>query len=146
MAESAAPELGHPYRAREARDHFKDVLDAAERGDVAVVVRDAPMVVLRRDVYDSLLKSAARFRVRSSVREGQVSFWMDDVPVHATGATLDEAEGAFLDALIDYADLWQKELRHAPNHKQNADLVRRITIYAGDRDQLSRVVFDDDDE
>ena len=66
-----------------------------------------------------------------------------DVPVHAIGNGLDEAEDEFLDALVDYAELWLSELRHAPNHRSNAPLVQRIVMYAGDRDELRRVVFGD---
>jgi hypothetical protein len=63
------------------------------------------------------------------------------VPVHAVGADIDQAEEEFLDALIDYADLWMKELRHAPNHAKNEILVTRIAMFAGDREELRQVVF-----
>ena len=139
----ALTQLGHQFKSREARDNFKLVLDAAERGDLAVVRRDAPLVVVRRDIYDADLESSAPFDVKSSIQDGQISFWMDRLPVHGSGATLPEAEEAFLDALVDYADLWVEELRHAPNHKDNAPMIRRITMYVGDREELRRVVFDD---
>lgn len=147
MSDLTAPAptgLGYQYKAREARDHFKLVLDAAERGDIAVVRREAPMVVVRRDIYDATLEATAPFDVKSSIQSGQVSFWIDGMPVHGVGASLEEAENDFLDAIVDYAGLWIDELRHAPNHKQNASLVRRITMYAGDREELRRIVFGDE--
>jgi hypothetical protein len=147
MAKTTTPEssfdLGHQFKSREARDHFSGLLDEAEKGGVAVVRRDLPFVVVRRDLYDDVLAGRAPFDVRSSVHGSQVSFWLDSVPIHAIGNGLDEAEDEFLGALIDYAELWLSELRHAPNHRTNAPLVQRIVMYAGDRDELRRVVFGD---
>ncbi|MHB8395283.1 MAG: hypothetical protein ACYDC5_12490 [Candidatus Dormibacteria bacterium] len=134
--------FGQQYGSRDARDNFSAVMQTAARGDLAVVRREQPVVLVRRDVYDAVLANAAPFNVLSSVREGQVTFWLDSVPVHGSGPSLEDAEDDFLDALIDYADLWTKELRHAPNHQGNGELVRRVAMYAEDRDELRRVVFD----
>ena len=146
MAKNTGPvtfDLGHQFKSREARDHFSGLLDEAEKGGVAVVRRGLPFVVVRRDHCDDVLAGWAPFDVRSSVHGSQVSFWLDGVPVHAVGSGLGEAEEEFLDALIDCAELWLSELRHAPNHRSNAPLVQRIVMYAGDRDELLRVVFAD---
>jgi hypothetical protein len=141
---SAAPvEFGHQYQSREARDRLSQLFDEAERGGVPVVrrARQRDYVVVRRDVLDDALAPHAPFEVQASVHDGQVSLWLDDVPVHAAAGSFEEAEAAFLDAVVDYAESWLDELRHAPNHQQHAPLVRRIAMYAGDRDELRRVVF-----
>ena len=134
--------VGHQFKSREARDNFSSLLDEAANGGVAVVQRDEQAFVLvTRAAYDAALAHRAPFAVRSSVHDGQFSLWLDDVPVHAVGESLDQAEDEFLDALIDYADLWLSELRHAPNHRSNAQVVHRIAAYAADREALSAVVF-----
>lgn len=137
-------ELGHQFKAREARDHFKDVLDVAEGGAVAVIRRGYPVVVVNRAVMDDALGVLAPLDVRSAATNGEVAFWLEDAPVHATGSNLDEAEDNFLDALLDYVDLWFRELRNAPNHKQHQHLAMRVAMFAGDADELRRVVFGDD--
>lgn len=135
--------LGHQFRSREARDHFKAFLETAERGEIAVVLRDSHLVLLRRDVLESVIAASAPLVVKSAVTDDQFAFWLDGVPVHAVGADLDEAEAEFLDALVDYAELWFDELQLAPNHAPNRNLALRVAMYAGDRDELRRVVFGD---
>lgn len=134
-------EFAHQFKSREFRDHQKTVLEQVERGGVSVLLRSQPLVVLPRQMIDSILARDAKFLVQSSVRTDQVELWLEDLPVHAVGAGLDQAEEEFLDALIDYADLWTQELRFAPNHVKNADLVTRITMFAGNREELRQVVF-----
>jgi hypothetical protein len=134
-------EVGHQFKAREARDHLRAVLDAAERGETVVLRRDEPLVLLRRDVLDADLAERYPIEPQVSFREGGVAVWIDGMPVHAEAATYDEAEDAFLDALVDYAELWVDELRHAPNHRHHAGRVRRVAMYAGDRSELRRAVF-----
>jgi prevent-host-death family protein len=135
--------FGHQFKAREARDQLKDVLDEAEKGGVVVVRRGSPVVVALRDDIDELVATVAPLDVKSAVTGGQFAFWLEGAPVHATAADLDAAEEQFLDALIDYADLWYHELRHAPNHAQNRYLALRVAIFAGEREELRRVVFGD---
>jgi len=136
--------VGRQLRSREARDNFSGLLDEAAHGGVPVVLRDdQSFVLVTRDAYDDALAARAPFDVRSSVHNGQFSLWLDDIPVHAVGSSLDEAEAELLDALIDYADLWLSELRHAPNHRQHEPLVHRVAAFAADRDALHRIVLGD---
>ena len=137
--------VGHELGSRAARDHFKDVLGQAESGGVAVIRRrdHPPVVLLDRDALGEALRSRD-VPVLSSVTRGQFSFWIDGVPVHAVGDSLDEAEEAFLDALVDYSQAWFDDLHAAPNHRQNRDLAMLVAIYAGERPALHRVVLGDD--
>ena len=64
--------------------------------------------------------------------------------VHAVGTSLEEAEESFLDALVDYADLWFSELQFAPNHKSHGYLAKRIALLASDRELLATAVFGDE--
>ena len=136
--------LAHQFKAREARDHFKELMDRAESGGVAVLRRNSTMVLVERDVLDSALAAQHPFDVKVSFSDGQISMWIGRVPVHGVGESYDEAEEDFLDALVDYAETWVTELRFAPNHKTNAGLVKRVLMFAGDRDELRRVVFGDE--
>lgn len=135
--------IGHEYKARDARDHFKDLLDAAESGGVAVINRDIPVVMVRRDSFDRLVALRAPLDVKAAVSDNQFAFWLEGVPVHAAASDLDAAEDEFLNALIDYADAWFETLRHAPNHAKNGDLALRVASLAGDREELRHAVFGD---
>ncbi len=134
-------EFAHQFKSREFRDHQKPVLEQVEKGGVSVLRRSEALVILRRQMIDPILAREAKFLVKSSVDTDQVALWLEEIPVHAVGVDLDEAEEGLLDALIDYADLWTKELRHAPNHAKNEVLVTRIAMFAGDREELRQVVF-----
>lgn len=136
-------ETGHQFKAREARDNLRDVLDAAEAGDAVVIRRRVPVVLLRRELTDKALAADYPLDPQVSLGDDHVAIWIDGLPVHAEEATYDEAEEALLDALVDYAELWSVELRHAPNHAGSAGYVRRVVMYAGDREELRRIVFDD---
>ncbi len=136
--------LTHQFKAREARDHFKDLMDRAENGGVAVVRRKSAMVLVDRATLDAALALQCPFDVSVCVTGGQTSMWIDGVPVHGVGGSYDEAEDDFLDALVSYAEEWVEELRFAPNHRANAALVERVLMYAGERDELRRVVFGDE--
>lgn len=145
MAPVIAPEtpVGLRYKARSARDHIKDVLDAAEGGGTAIIIRERPVAAVDAGVLEELLAERAPFEVLSSVTSDQVAFWLADGLVHGVGANLEEATDDFLDALVDYAKSWFEELRNAPNHAHNRLLVLRVALHAGDREELERVVFGD---
>jgi hypothetical protein len=132
---------GYQFKAREARDHFRELLDIAEGGGVAVLRRKAPLALVRRELLDQALAAQHPFDVKVSFDGGQTSMWIDGVPVHGVGDSYDEAEEDFLDALADYAEAWVERLRFAPNHAANAGLVARVLLYAGDTDELRRAVF-----
>jgi len=135
--------VGMRYKSRSARDHIKDVLDAAEAGGTAIITRDRPVAAVDAGVLAELLAEQAPFDVVSSVTEDQVAFWLADGLVHGVGSNLAEATDDFLDALVDYAQSWFEDLRNAPNHAHNRLLVLRVALHAGDREELERVVFDD---
>lgn len=125
----------HYDRYTDARAHFKDLLDAAERGRVATV---------RRDSHTAAIVDAARLRhfllsiVPSNAQvvpeAGGWSVFVPELPVAADGASFDEAIDEMIDALREYAEDWQNHLLDAPNHRDNWGLVQLISL--SDDEQL----------
>jgi predicted RNase H-like HicB family nuclease len=119
----------------EARAHFKDLLDAAERGRVATVRRDSVRtVVVDVERLRRFLASIVPSRAQVVPEDGAWSVFIPELPVAADGATFDEAISEMIDALREYAEDWQQRLLDAPNHRDNWGLVQLISF--SDDDQL----------
>jgi predicted RNase H-like HicB family nuclease len=118
------------YRsAREAREHFKDILDAADDGRPATVTRDARRVAAVD--ADRLVHFLARVHPSGAEAVAENDGWslfIPGLPVAADGATLDEAVEEMIDALRDYAEEWADHLRLAPNHAENWGLVQIVAL------------------
>ncbi len=119
----------------DARAHLKDLLDAAERGRVATVRRDAATtavvdVARLRHFLASLIPSRAEVVAEG----GGWSVFIPGLPIAADGATFDEAIMEMVDALREYADDWQDHLLNSPNHRENWGLVQLISL--SDDEQL----------
>jgi hypothetical protein len=119
----------------DARNNLKHLLDAAERGQVATVRRDAALIVvldsvLLRNFLTSVIPSGAQV-----VQEGDGwSVFIPGLPIAADAGSFDEAIGEMIQALREYAEDWQDHLLHSPNHRDNWGLVQLIGI--SDDDQL----------
>lgn len=88
--------------AREARERFKDLLDAADEGRPATVTRDDRRVAAVD--ADRLVYFLTRLHPAGvqAVAEGDGwSLFLPGVPVSADGATIEEAVGEMVDALRD---------------------------------------------
>ncbi|OMH25197.1 prevent-host-death protein [Tersicoccus phoenicis] len=120
--------------AREGRQHFRDLLDAAEMGVPATVTRDR---------HTSAVLDAARLRDHLALvcpSRAQVvaenagwSVLIPGQPLAADGGTFEEAIDEMVLALRDYAEAWIDRLRTAPNHEQNWGLVQLITLSSDDQ-------------
>ena len=118
------------YRsAREAREHFKEILDAADDGRPATVTRDARRVAAVD--ADRLVHFLTRVRPSGAQAVAENDGWslfVPGLPVAADGATLDEAAEEMIDALRDYAEEWADHLRLAPNHAENWGIVQIVAL------------------
>ncbi|WP_329483098.1 type II toxin-antitoxin system prevent-host-death family antitoxin [Kribbella sp. NBC_01510] len=118
------------YRsAREAREHFKEILDAADDGRPATVTRDARRVAAVD--ADRLVHFLTRVRPSGAQVVAENDGWslfIPGLPVAADGATLDEAAEEMIDALRDYAEEWADHLRLAPNHAENWGIVQIVAL------------------
>ena len=119
----------------DARAHFKDLLDAAERGRVATVRRDsntAAIVDVAR--LRHFLLSIVPSNAQVVPEAGGWSVFIPGLPVAADGASFDDAIDEMIDALREYAEDWQDHLLDAPNHRDNWGLVQLISL--SDDEQL----------
>jgi hypothetical protein len=112
-----------------ARNKLKDLLDAAENGQVVTVRRDtATMVVLDAGRLRSFLASVAPSQAQVVQEAGGWSVFIPGLPVAADGETFEQAITEMVAALRDYAEDWQDHLLHAPNHRDNWGLVQMISL------------------
>lgn len=119
----------------DARTHLKNLLDAAERGRVATVRREAGRTALVGvERLRQLLASLVPSRAQVVGEAGGWSVFIPGVPVAADGETFDDAIAEMIDALREYAADWQQRLLDAPNHRDQWGLVQLIEL--SDDDQL----------
>ncbi len=113
----------------DARAHLKDLLDAAEKGQVATVRRDsATTAVVDVKRLRHFLASIVPSRAEVVPEAGGWSVFIPGLPVAAEGASFDEAIDEMIDALREYAQDWQERLLDAPNHRDNWGLVQLISF------------------
>jgi len=119
----------------EARNNLKNLLDAAESGQVATVRREsATTAMLDAGRLRYFLSSVVPSRAQV-VQEGDGwSVFIPGLPVAADGTTFDEALNEMVEALREYAQDWQERLLRAPNHRENWGLVQLISL--SDDEQL----------
>lgn len=120
--------------ARQAREHFKDLLDAADEGRPATVTRDARRVAaVDADRLVHFLTRLHPSGARAAAEGDGWSIYLPGIPVAADGATVEDAVEEMIDALRDYAEAWTERLRLAPNHADNWGLVQIITLASDDQ-------------
>lgn len=119
----------------DARAHLKDLLDAAERGTVATVRRDAHLsAVVDGERLRYFLGAMNPSKAQVVAEAGGWSVFIPGLPLAADGATFDEAISEMIVVLREYAEDWQDHLLDAPNHANNWGLVQMISL--SDDDQL----------
>lgn len=115
--------------AREAREHFKDMLDAADVGRPATVARGSRRVAAVD--ADRLVYFLIKVHPSGAVAVAENDLWsifIPGLPVAADGVTLDEAVEEMIEALRDYAEDWVERLHSAPNHADNWGLVQIVGL------------------
>lgn len=112
----------------DARTHLKDLLDAAERGRVATVRRDARTTAfVDRERLRYFLAAVTPSRAQVVAEGGSWSVFIPGLPVAADGASFDDAVNEMVIALREYAEDWQDRLLDAPNHAGNWGLVQLVS-------------------
>jgi predicted RNase H-like HicB family nuclease len=113
----------------EARSKLKDLLDAAENGQVATIRRDAvTAVVLDAERLRYYLASVVPSGAQVVQEAGGWSVFIPGLPVAADGGTFEEAISEMVAALREYAEDWQDHLLHAANHREHWGLVQMICL------------------
>lgn len=119
----------------EARAHLKNLLDAAGRGRLATVRREATTaVVLDAERLRTFLAAATAACAQVVAEAGGWSVFVPGIPVGADGATFGEAIDEMIDALREYAADWQERLLDVANHRENWAVVALVGL--SDDDQL----------
>src|ERR1700677_4318076 len=113
----------------EARNNLKNLLDAAENGQVATVRRDAATaVVLDAELLRHFLASVVPFRAQVVQEAGGWSVFIPGLPIAADGGTFEEAIAEMADALREYAEDWQDHLLHTSYHGETSTVMHLITL------------------
>ncbi|MGV9662886.1 prevent-host-death protein [Nocardia niigatensis] len=113
-----------------ARQHFAQMLTAAEEGNVAVVSRkgkDSALVEVGRLRW--LLSHIIRVHEPQVVRENNnwVAY-LPGLPLAVEEPDLDTAITALIEAMREYTADWQDHLHAALNHQKNVDFVQFVEL------------------
>lgn len=120
----------------DARNHLKDLLNAADDGRATVVCRDQQTAtVVDAARLQHTLSTLTRGQVQVVAEpEGQWTLLLPGIPVATQAPDFDVAVADFIEGLRDYAADWQDRLRLTSNHAQNWGLVQLIEL--SDNSQL----------
>jgi hypothetical protein len=115
--------------SNEARDHMRDLLDAARDGRPATVRRESSRAaVIDAERLQSFLTHMNSSQIVMVAEAEGWSIMFPGTPIAADGSTVDDAVDEFIDALRDYADDWADHLRTAPNQEANWGLVQLVEL------------------
>lgn len=118
----------------EARSSFKEILDAAEQGLAVEFARGSESFTVLP--VESLIELLGRLLPRPVVYadDDGWSIVLPGAPVAAEAGEFGDALDDFVAALREYAEDWMEdaELRAAPSHRDNADLVRFVSHLGDD--------------
>ncbi|RCW40042.1 antitoxin of RelE/RelB toxin-antitoxin system [Halopolyspora algeriensis] len=113
----------------DARTHLKDLLDAAEKGQVATVRRDtSTAAVIDSERLRRFLAATTTARAQVIPEESGWSMFLPGHPVAADGPSFDETVEEMISALREYATDWQEHLLDSPQHRDNWGLVQLIEL------------------
>lgn len=113
----------------QAREKFRDVLDAAQRGLVTSVTREGEtfLVVDARQQREWL----ADLRPSNAEVVAEGGGWaviLPGLPLHGDGESFDDAVDDAVEALRDYAEDWNERLHLVPNHRQHRPVVELVEL------------------
>jgi prevent-host-death family protein len=118
----------------EARAHLKEVLDAAESGQLVTVRRDSRQAaVLDADRLQHFLATCVPSAAQVVAEGDGWSAFVPGLPVAADGATFEEAIDELATAMREYAQDWRDRLQHAPNHSESWGIVQLVGLSNDDQ-------------
>jgi predicted RNase H-like HicB family nuclease len=118
----------------EARQNFKEMLDAAAAGRLVIVHRDdAATAVQDAARLQRFLAAVIPSHAVIAAENNGYSVFLEELPIGADGATPDEAITEMIGALRTYAVAWHDVLGNAPNHRDNWGLVQMISLSSDDQ-------------
>jgi len=122
------------YASSEARQHWREVLDAAQDGRAVIVRRDdTSTAVLDANRLRHFLASVVPSRAAIISEGDHFSIYLQEQPIAADGVTLDDAVEEMIEALRTYAVAWHEVLGSALNHRDNWGLVQLIDLSTDDQ-------------
>ena len=112
-----------------ARQHFKDLVDAAVDGRPATLQRSGDRVALvDAERLRVLLASFCPAAAEIVAEAGHWSAFIPGLPISGSGSTYSGAVDDVILALRDYAADWTERLRFAPNHASNWAVVQLLDL------------------
>jgi hypothetical protein len=124
-----------------ARENIKLILDAAERGQVVSVERNAHRsAVVDAERLRAFFLATVPSNAQIVHEEGAWVITMPGRPIAAESTSYEGALNEIVDALREYAADWNERLFAAPNHEKNWGLVQLVSYSTDDqlRDWLTR--------
>lgn len=97
--------------------------------------REAPLTV-------HLLSSSGSVEPRDrtqATEDGHTELWCEELHLHATGETLEEAVADMVDEILLYMLDWHTHLRTAPNHAARSSTVQMLG--RSDRQQIEKLII-----
>lgn len=112
-----------------ARAHLKELLDAAEVGLPASIIRGGNRsVVVHGGRLISLLAQSRPAHTQVVHENGTWAAMLPGAPLAGEGETFDEAIDDLVSVMRDYAQDWIDRLHVAPNHADQWSLVQLIEL------------------
>ena len=142
LCESVAMALKE-YKISEARAKISQIYDRSVKGGPSVISRgsEAGVALLPAEHLAEALAVLAPLAAEVSFDAGGVSAWLVNAPIHASGPDIDAAAAALVEAVRDYADLWESDLHATANHRHQWALVYRVGLLSDE--QLAQALFED---
>jgi hypothetical protein len=128
-----------------ARDAIGAIYTTAHSQLVVSITRenDAPVAVILKDDLKEALQALCPIEPKISFsKNGDVSIWIEGLPISAEGGSFEKASFALIAAMRDYAATWVDELRLYKNHKDRWAFANLILL--SEDEELHAFLFSDD--
>lgn len=118
-----------------AREHFGQMLNDAEKGNLSVVSRrgvDSALVQVGR-LRALLAHVIQRHEPQVVLENGSWVAFLPGLPLAVEESDLVTAVDALIEAAREYASDWQDHLHAALNHRDNVDFVQFVELSTDDQ-------------